>query len=317
MASDQEDLNRKRPFANDDTNGNGVQLPKRKNRRTLRDGDVGSERKVVANGPSAGKNAPFPFLPCHLTMLKALYRRESRTTPGGTQVEDEVEQHLWDSAHLFLRKRDFLLQCKERSFRLHGIHDEAKTVLDLSTQSKKGAIPAFPNGNDRDSKGNIFASRYRYPVQTQQQGGPNKKMGLFSPQLTQGFSATSPEFFHLRTSEERDHPEARSWALMTLLLGRKCSAATDTARHLAKEFLPLISAADNKLRQLRAIMDVLVGARVEEMQNKMLGMDCHDRLSSAHLCHEEKSQMEKIVEIESKIRLWGLLSASLKESVDV
>ena len=85
-------------------------------------------------------------------MLKALYRSESLTTPGGTQVEYEVEQHLWDSAHLFLQKHNVFLQCKERSFLFHGIHYEAKMVLDLSTQGKKGAIPAFLNGNDRDYK---------------------------------------------------------------------------------------------------------------------------------------------------------------------
>ena len=66
-------------------------------------------------------------------------------------------------------------------------------------------------------------------------------------------------------SEERYNLEVRSWALMTLMLGRKCSATTDTSRNLVKEFIPLIPEADNKLCQLCTIMDVLVGVRVEDM----------------------------------------------------
>jgi len=284
-----------------------------KKRQLLDDGSE-SRRKIrrsdalLASLPGSAsasrRTALSPFLACHLTLLMSMYDDGDDKFDAENNLGDRVEEQTWASIGLFLEKRDALLRCIEKSRRLRGIQEEAKTEA-LSTFDGIGRTMAWHQGEAPD-----YAAPFSTQILPQDL---TQRVGLSSPQPSRILSINSPEFSRSRAGQRSNNQESSSWLLMTRLLERKSDAACEKANLMAKEFRPLVDVVNTKISELRGVLDDLVTSRVHHQKDLML-LVMSGSVNGRHASADR--ELAKIVKIESKICLWQLLSESLKSTVD-
>ena len=188
-----------------------------------------------------------------------------------------MDPNTWKQMDDFLKQRSTLKQKKREREHLRGIHQEAvQYVLEQSKSS-----------DHKQRSGPLFTP----------QQPPSPAMSVFSP---------------LRTSpaQKQVRPRRTPLALVARLLGRK--AALQEGTH---PFSTLLTETDLRVQGLEKTLQTLQQERLEKERNKMsqLLMNLSSSSSKNHSISDEDTSYNKIVETQTKIRLWSILAHALRQ----
>lgn len=187
--------------------------------------------------------------------------------------EKDVSTETWKQVKVFLKQRPLLLEKKKEREHLRGIHQEALKYVKHQNNSIKQPLYTTP--------------------QPLQQSPP-----MFSP------LGMSPAGAVTCTTKPR-----RSLTLVARLLGTRAALEEGTA------FTSLLAETNNRVQNLEVMLQKLRQERLEKDRKKMAQLlsSNNTAVNGNNTADDGAEHDHKIVEMETKIRLWRMLAHALRQ----
>jgi hypothetical protein len=191
-----------------------------------------------------------------------------------------VNSDTWKQAHAFLQQRAFLLKNQRERQKMCHVHQAAVEHVLKQSQGKA-------DHHRNKSKAGLFMS----PPPQQHAQSPS----MFSP---------------LTTSPASDRPSRHraSLALVARLLGQRVKASDES---MQQPFASLLQETHARMQELERSLQSLKHDGLETNRQKMAQLVMHHQNATINL--ETSADHNKIVEAETKIRLWGMLAHALHQ----
>lgn len=191
------------------------------------------------------------------------------------QDDDEDGEDTWRMIDLFLQRRPLLMKKTKEIADLRSVHEEAVKFSQCSSSASS----------------------------------PHQSNPQLSPHVTMFSPPRSPPTVRQRCPN--------SLVLLSRLIGRKAAVSNAALQQFAKPFGPLVTVTNKQLKGLEEILATLRQDRLEKHRENMSELFSPSTSDSsfshiANLVEDGRDGNHTIVLVESKIRLWRMLSRALK-----
>jgi hypothetical protein len=261
---------------------------------------------------------PARFLDFHFTVLRSLYLKSkeaassslppSASTGGdaSTGVTDDnevdgipIDEAMWSNMEVFLKERVQILRTKQQASSWSGIHQGALQVAKTEVHPNH-ASPLMARRRHAPSPIHFYGSHHSlHPTAV-----PTSQMSMATP--------TKP------TSSDN------SFQIIARLLGKRSEAMSMQYERHKDVYKPLLASTEQRIRYLQERLTTLQQTMEEENQKRMSDLlngtvyrstKSGEQSSTAEKHKDSEGTKNRLVALKTKIRLWALFAADLKDVV--
>jgi hypothetical protein len=278
-----------------------------------------AKRRILDDAKSPSTTCQSPrtaqFQCFHLLLLQSLYDTEDSIPVGGLDddslgsvtndgfeiSDDTVDDILWNNARKFVKERDSLIKLKKDASRVNSVHQEA---LDYLEEQELGSpTPSTPSSR----LGGAWQPEDGLPRSVgklRSISSPNS-LSFFAPQRTVPCSKKSP---------------VKSFTLVAHLLQKKCEEFNASVKCKSDPYAPILQEVEEKIENLEGKLKVLKESNLSKQKRRVEDLLSRALLSS-HMEPDQSADSDQfdlksfMSKLETKLSLWRLLAADLKDVV--